>query len=250
MPILSNTNLKKVILSLGDRGIVMHIPDGFIPLVQCVIYYIIVAPFVYYSFRWAEKNLEERKIPFLGILGAGIFAIQAMNIPIPWGTSGHMVGAAMASILLGSPWAGVLLLSLVLVIQGLVFGDGGLTTLGVNILNMGVLASFIGFYSFTGLNKLLKKKVRSQKTTIATAAFVGAFLSLFIPALICAVELWWAGTFPLVEGLAFMGLYHLVLGLVAEGMITSVAIIAILNYRSDLVVPFKKIRRSPTKGVA
>lgn len=225
----------------------MHIPDGFIPLSQCIVYYIIAMPFVYLAFRWAERNLEERKIPFLGILAAGIFAIQAMNIPIPWGTSGHMVGAAMAAILLGSPWAGVLLLTIVLVVQGLLFGDGGITVLGANILNMGILSSFIGYYSFDWVHRVLKSRTKSVKTSIAVGSFVGAWLSLLIAALVCAVELWVAGTFPLVEGLLFMGLYHFVLGIVAEGVITSVAIVAIMNYRTDLVAPFKKASR--TEGV-
>lgn len=228
----------------------MHIPDGFIPLAQCIFYWVITVPFVYMAFRWAEKNLDERKIPFLGILAAGIFAIQAMNIPIPWGTSGHMIGAAMAAILLGSPWAGVLLLTLVLIVQALVFGDGGITVLAANIFNMGVLASFIGYYSFEGLHKVLKDRVSSKKTSISIASFVGAWLSLFIPSLIVAVELWAAGTFPLVEGLVFMGLYHFVLGIVAEGLITSIAIVAIMNYRADLVAPLRTRRRVPLKEVA
>ena len=114
----------------------MHIPDGFIPLWQCAIYFIIIIPFLYFSIKWANKELDERKIPLLGVLAAGIFAIQAMNIPIPWGTSGHMVGAAMAAIILGSPFAGVLLLTMVLIVQAFIFGDGGIIALGVNIFNM------------------------------------------------------------------------------------------------------------------
>ena len=212
----------------------MHIPDGFIPLWQCVIYFIIAAPFVIMSIRWANRELDERKIPFLGVLAASIFAIQAMNIPIPWGTSGHMVGAAMAAIILGSPFAGILLLTLVLVVQALLFGDGGITVLGANILNMGVVCSFIGFYGFKGLRSLPIKQLKVGYRAISINSFTAAWASLFLASLVCAVQLWLAGTFPLAEGLLFMGLYHFVIGLIAEGVITSVAIVAIVKYREEL----------------
>ncbi|MCL2156671.1 MAG: cobalt transporter CbiM [Methanobrevibacter sp.] len=204
----------------------MHIPDGFIPLWQCIIYYIVVLIVGYFAVRWAKENLHEKQIPLLAVLAAGIFAIQAMNIPIPWGTSGHMVGAAIVAILIGSPFAGFLVLAVVLIIQGLAFGDGGLTTLGLNIFNMGILGSFIGFYSFKGL-----KAVLSDIPSI----FVASFLSLFIPAIACALELWIAGAFPLIAGLYFMGIYHFIIGIVAEGSISTIVYISINNIRPDLI---------------
>ena len=123
----------------------MHIPDGFIPLWQCAIYWIIALIALGYSLKWARENLDEKNIPLMAVLAAGIFAIQAMNIPIPWGTSGHMVGAALIAIIFVSPWAAVLVLSIVLILQGLIFGDGGMTALGANIINMGLIGGFVGF---------------------------------------------------------------------------------------------------------
>ncbi|KZX10075.1 cobalt transporter CbiM [Methanobrevibacter filiformis] len=204
----------------------MHIPDGFIPLWQCVIYYIVVIIVGYFAVKWAKENLDERKIPLLAVLAAGIFAIQAMNIPIPWGTSGHMVGAAIVAILLGSPFAGFLVLAIVLIIQGIAFGDGGLTTLGVNIFNMGIVGGFVGYYGFKGLKPLISK---------IPAVFVAAFLSLFISAILCVVELYFAGTFPLATGFYFMGLYHFVIGIVGEGLISTIVFIAINKIRPDLI---------------
>ncbi|MCK4718032.1 MAG: cobalt transporter CbiM, partial [Thermoplasmata archaeon] len=186
------------------------------------------------SLRWANKELDERKIPILGVLAASIFAIQAMNIPIPWGTSGHMVGAAMAAIILGSPFAGILLLTLVLVVQAFMFGDGGITALGANILNMGVICSFVGFYGFKALGSIPVKRLKEGYNALSFNSFVAAWASLFIASIICAVELWLAGTFPLAEGLLFMGLYHFVIGVIAEGVITSVAVVAVVRYREDL----------------
>lgn len=208
----------------------MHIPDGFIPLWQCAIYYIIII-IGYFAVNWAKNNLNEKQIPLLSVLAAGIFAIQAMNIPIPWGTSGHMVGAAIVGILLGSPFAGFLVLAVVLIIQSLAFGDGGITTLGANIFNMGVLGSFVGFYTFKGLKSVISD---------IPAVFIGCFFSLFIPAIVCVIELWLAGTFPLVAGLYFMGIYHFVIGLVGEGLISSIVYVAIRNIRPDLIATGSK----------
>ena len=204
----------------------MHIPDGFIPLWQCAIYYIVIIIVGYFAVNWARNNLNEKQIPLLAVLAAGIFAIQAMNIPIPWGTSGHMVGAAIVGILLGSPFAGFLVLAVVLIIQALAFGDGGVTTLGANIFNMGVLGSFIGFYSFKGLKSLI---------TAIPAVFVACFLSIFIAAIVCAIELYVAGTFPLIAGLYFMGIYHAIIGLIGEGLISSIVYVAINGVRPDLI---------------
>lgn len=204
----------------------MHIGDGLIPLEQTAIYWLIALIFIAKSLSWARNEMDEMKVPMLAALAAGIFAIQAMNIPIPWGTSGHMMGAALAAIILGSAYAGVLLLTLVLVVQGLVFADGGITVMGANILNMGVVGGFVGFYSFN----VLKSRVG-----MTTASFTAGWLSIFIASLVCAVQMYIAGTFPLLEGLFFMGLYHSVIGVVGEGLITAVALKRMMQVRPDLL---------------
>jgi cobalt/nickel transport system permease protein len=227
----------------------MHIPDGFVPLWQCALYFLMVAPVLWLALRWANTDLEERRIPLLGVLAAAIFAIQAVNIPIPWGTSGHMIGAAMAAIIIGSPFAGVLLITLVLLVQGFVFGDGGITALGLNILNMGVIASFVGFYSFKAITAIKFKPGPVGRTHFAAAAFTGAWLAMFASAVFTAFELWLAGTFPLVQGLILMGLYHAVIGLVAEGVITSIVVVTLATHRSDLFIS-DKISREARKEAA
>ncbi|MDH7511302.1 MAG: energy-coupling factor ABC transporter permease, partial [Methanolinea sp.] len=93
----------------------MHIPDSFIPLLQAAVYWVIALVFIALSLRWARAEMREEKVPLVAVLAAGIFAIQAVNVPIPWGTSGHMVGAALAAIVLGSPFAAVFVLTLVLI---------------------------------------------------------------------------------------------------------------------------------------
>lgn len=205
----------------------MHIPDSFIPLSQAIIYWIIALPFIFMAIRWAGKEMDDTKVPILAALAAGIFAIQALNIPIGMGTSGHMVGATLVAIIFASPWAGVLVLTLVLLVQGFVFADGGITTMGANILNMGVISGFVGYYTFSALMK--------SRLSLQISSFVGAWLGLLVSALVCAVQMYLAGTFPLVPGLAAMGTYHFIIGLIGEGLITAVAITAIASSRPDLM---------------
>ncbi len=204
----------------------MHIPDAFIPITQAAVYWVVALVFIALSLRWAKREMSEDKVPLVAVLAAGIFAIQALNIPIPWGTSGHMAGAALAAIVLGSPFAGIFILTLVLIVQGVFFGDGGITVMGANILNMGVVGAFVGFYTYYGLNRLIGNTYAS--------AFVAGWAALFLGAILTAIELALAGTFPLVLGLASMGLYHAVIGVV-EGGITVAALYLISAARPDIL---------------
>jgi len=204
----------------------MHIPDAFIPISQSVIYWIIALVFIALALRWAKRSMGEDKVPLVAVLAAGIFAIQALNIPGPWGISGHMVGAALAAIVLGSPYAAVFVLTLVLLVQGIIFGDGGITTMGANIINMGVIGGFVGYYGYIAMQSVFKNAF--------AAAFIAGWASLFVSALFCAVQLSIAGTFPLEAGLFAMGLYHAVIGLI-EGGITAMALYLIAAARPDII---------------
>jgi cobalt/nickel transport system permease protein len=204
----------------------LHIPDAFIPIWQGAIYWAVALVFVYLSLKWAKNELNEEKLPLVAVLAAAIFAIQSFNLPVSMGTSGHLVGGALVAIVLGSPFAAVFILSMVLIVQGVLFGDGGITTMGANIINMGVVGGFVGFYSFKGIMKATK--------SMPVSAFIAAWLACFIPALCASVELWLAGTFPLVAGMVAMGLYHAAIGVI-EGIITVAAIYLIMNVRPDMV---------------
>jgi len=204
----------------------MHIPDAFIPIGQALIYWVIALIFVALALRWARRSMGEEKVPLVAVLAAGIFAIQALNVPILGGTSGHLVGAALAAIVLGSPYAGVFVLTLVLLVQGVIFGDGGITVMGANIINMGVIGGFIGYYGYTAVRRLISNAY--------AAAFIAGWASLFISAILCVVELAIAGTFPLTVGLTMMGAYHAIIGLV-EGGITAIALYLIASARPDIL---------------
>ena len=196
------------------------------PIWQGAIYWIIALVFIYLSLRWAKNELNEEKLPLVAVLAAGIFALQSFNLPVSMGTSGHLVGGALVAIILGSPFAAIFILTLVLIVQGIMFGDGGITTMGANILNMGVVGGFVGFYSFKGLKAVTGR--------MPVSAFIAAWLACLIPALCAAVELWLAGTFPLEAGLIAMGIYHAIIGII-EGVVTVAAIYLIMNVRPDMV---------------
>lgn len=204
----------------------MHVPDGFVPLWQCTIYYVILIIALYFAQKWARNNLDEKRVPLMAVLAAGIFAIMSMNMPIPFGTSGHMVGGTLIALVFLAPEACVIVFFVVLLLQALLFGDGGVTTLGLNVLNMGIIGGCVGLYTFKGL-----KDVIGKYPSIA----IGAWLATLIAALACAVEMTIAGTFPLVPGLIAMGTYHAFIGII-EAVLTVIVIYALEKFRPDLLV--------------
>ena len=203
----------------------MHIPDGFIPLWQCAIYYVILIVAIYFAGRWAKNNLDDKRIPLLAVLAAGIFAIMSMNMPIPFGTSGHMVGGALVAIIFLAPEAAVLVFTVVLLVQALFFGDGGVTVLGANVLNMAIIGGGVGLLTFKGLKNIIGKY---------PSISIAAWLATFVAAEACAIEMAIAGTFPLNIGLASMGIYHAFIGII-EAVLTVIVVMALEKFRPDLL---------------
>jgi len=207
----------------------MHIPDGFLNIATSAGAYLVSAGGVGYASREAGKKLGEKHVPLMGVLAAFIFAGQMLNFPIPGGTSGHLMGAALAAILLG-PWAAVLIMSCVLLVQSLVFQDGGLIALGANVLNMGIVASFVGYYSYRGTVLVLGQEGR--RTLIA--GFIAAWGSVFVASLACALELAISGTSPAQVVFPAMAGFHAVIG-IGEGLITGTVLSYVMVTRSDLL---------------
>ena len=203
----------------------MHIPDGFIPIAQCLIYYVILIVALYFSVKWARSNLDEKRIPLMAVLAAGIFAIMSMNMPISFGTSGHMVGGALVAIVFLAPEAAVLVFTIVLLIQALIFGDGGITALGANVLNMAIVGGCVGLFTFKGLKGIIGKYA---------AAGVGAWLATILAALACAIEMAIAGTFPANIGIPAMVFYHFFIGII-EAVLTVIVLVALDKFRPDLL---------------
>jgi len=207
----------------------MHIPDGFISTPVAVVGIAAAAGSIACAVKATNKKMGEKQIPMMGVLAAFIFAAQMLNFPVPGGTSGHFVGAALAAIILG-PWSAVLIMSCVLMVQCLVFQDGGLLALGANIINMGVIAVFVSYFTYKGIFAAM----RGSKVGRFIAAGVGGWVSVVASALSCAAELAISGIVPWQVAMPAMGIVHMAIG-VGEGLITVAVIALVMGTRADLL---------------
>lgn len=207
-------------------GPAMHIPDGFLGLAVSLLLWVITIAFVIVAARKVQKDLGERQIPLMGIMAAFIFAAQMINFPVAGGTSGHLLGGALAAIVLG-PWAAILVMTAVIGVQGLLFQDGGLVVMGANIFNMGILTALVGY----GLYRTASGKSRGVKLVVAGVA---AWLSVMVAAFATAMELWLSGTAGLNIVLPAMLGVHAFIG-IGEALITVAALAFIMRTRPDLL---------------
>ena len=206
----------------------MHAPDGFFSTGLAILGWLVAAGLIALAIRNTRDQLGERQVPLMGILAAAIFAGQMINFTIPGGTSGHLIGGALAAILLG-PWAGLLVMTAVIAVQALLFQDGGLLAMGLNIINMGVLTAFVGYFVYRPVRRVIP-----GRTGRLLGAAAGAWLSLVVTAAFAAVELALSGTSPLGFALPAMVGVHALIG-VGEALLTVFALGFILAARPDLV---------------
>jgi len=207
----------------------MHIPDGFLTNEVAVACALPALGAVAYGLRRAEVDLDDRRVPLLGVTAAFVFAAQMLNFPVAGGTSGHFLGAALAAILLG-PWLASLVLAVVLAVQALVFADGGITALGPNVFNMGV----VGGVLVGGLMLAARHALPNTRTALLGVAAGGAWLAVVAGAALCAAELAISGTVPLSTVLPAMVGVHMIIG-AGEAVITVAAVSAVLATRPDLI---------------
>lgn len=208
----------------------MHIPDGFVTASVAGAGIVLSAGCIAYAVKATNKKLGDKQIPLMGVLAAFIFAAQMLNFPIAGGTSGHMLGAALAAILIG-PWAGMLVMTCVLIVQSLIFQDGGLLALGVNVFNMGVIGCLTSFYIYKGI--LLPFK-GSSRTGILLAGGIAAWCSVVIASVMAALELAMSSMVPYTVALPAMAGVHALIG-IGEGLITAAVLGLVLSTRSDLL---------------
>ena len=206
----------------------MHILDGFLDAKTWITLTAVSGVIVGIALKQTGKKLGEKQVPMMGITAAFIFAAQMLNFPVAGGTSGHFMGGVLAAILLG-PLTAVLIMSTVLIIQCLIFQDGGLTALGASIFNMGLIGSVVGYYIYVGLNKL----ITSSKGNFISA-FIAAWLSIILASAACSVELAISGTVPLKTSLIAMVGVHALIG-IGEGFITVVVLSFVSKTRPDLL---------------
>jgi cobalt/nickel transport system permease protein len=207
----------------------MHIPDGFLSAEVAAACAVPAAGAVGYGLRRASRELDERRVPLLGVTAAFVFAAQMLNFPVAGGTSGHFLGAALAAILLG-PWLACVVMSVVLVTQSFVFADGGVTALGANVLNMGVIGALL----VGGLMVAARAALPRTRGAFLAVSAIGAWLAVMAGAAAASVELAVSGTVPLGTVLPAMLGVHALIG-IGEGVITAAAVSAVLASRSDLL---------------
>ncbi|MFD3521962.1 energy-coupling factor ABC transporter permease [Streptomyces sp. NPDC058653] len=219
----------------------MHVPDGMINLPVSAAAGVVAAGAVAVSLRGARRELgtgplaeghgAERTAPLAGLVAAFVFAVQMLNFPVAAGTSGHLLGGALAAILVG-PFTGVLCIAVVLLMQGILFADGGLTALGVNITVMGVVTVIVSYTVFRGLLRVLPR----GRSSVTGSAFVAALVS--VPAAAAAFTLLYAigGTthIPIGKVLTAMVGVHVLIG-IGEAAITALTVGAVIAVRPDLV---------------
>ncbi len=208
----------------------MHIPDGFLSVPVAVLLWIVSAIAISYALRRASAELDERKVPLMGVLAAAIFAGQMLNFTVLGGTSGHLMGAAIATILLG-PWAAVLVMTTVVSVQALIFQDGGLLALGANIFNMGVIGVAV---SYAVYRTMQNAGAPADAGVFSSGGFLAAWLSIEIAALACALELAVSGTSPANIAIPAMGGIHALIG-IGEALITVGVLAFVYAARPDLL---------------
>jgi cobalamin biosynthesis protein CbiM len=213
----------------------MHIPDGFIDIPTSVAFAGLAATGVAISLKGAKSTLDEKTAPLAGLTATFIFAVQMLNFPVAAGTSGHLLGGALAAVLVG-PWAASLALTVVLLMQALLFADGGLTALGLNVFNMSLIGVWVGYLIFTLVKKLLPK----NKSSISVAAFLAGLISVPFAAagFVLQYSIGGTATFSISQVLTAMLGTHFLIG-IGEGVITALAVGAVMASRSDLVYGYK-----------
>jgi cobalt/nickel transport system permease protein len=220
----------------------MHIPDGFLSVLVSAILWVVSIVFIAIALKQVDHELNDRKVPLMGVMAAAIFAGQMLNFAIAGGTSGHLLGAALAVILLG-PWTAQLVMTSVVVIQAVIFQDGGIIALGANLFNMAVLGVSVAHFIFS----LVMRVGGERPWARITGSFAAGWFSIFIASLAAGLQLAASGTSPAHIAIPAMGGIHALIG-IGEGLITTAAISLILAAKPEILLPGQKQRIS-SKGI-
>ena len=213
----------------------MHIPDGFIELPTSASVGLLAIAGTAVALKKARTELDDRTAPMAGLTAVFIFAVQMLNFPVAAGTSGHLLGGALATVLVG-PWAASLAVTVVLGVQALLFADGGLTALGLNIFNLSIIAVLVSHICF----KLARKVLPKIRSSIPLAAAFAACISVPVSAASFALQYAIGGTGPAPAETVFAAMVstHVLIG-IGEALITMLTISAIISTRADLVYGWK-----------
>lgn len=207
----------------------MHIPDGLLSTGTAAGAWVVSGATVAYAVHKARGAIDQHRSLLMGVGAAFVFAAQMFNFPIAGGTSGHLVGGALLTILMG-PWQAMLVLTSVLIVQALVFQDGGLLALGANVLNMAVISPLVAFAVYGAARRLIKE----AKWRLMIGGFAASWLSIVLAAFAASIELSVSGTLAFVVVAPAMVLVHMLIG-IGEGLITVAVLVFIRAVRPDLL---------------
>jgi cobalt/nickel transport system permease protein len=223
----------------------MHIPDGFIDGPTSMVAGAVAIIGVAWCLRMTARALDEREVPIVGLVAAFVFAVQMLNFPVANGTSGHLLGGVLAAVMVG-PCAGALAVTVVLVVQALLFADGGLSALGLNVINMAFVGAFGGYGVFLVARRLFGR----TSAGVTAAAGIAAFTAPILASLLFVVEYAAGGNDAVSVGAvagAMVGV-HVLIG-IGEGIITALAVGAVMATRPDLVYGARGIAPSGRRPV-
>jgi len=223
----------------------MHIPDGFINGTTSAAAGVVAAGGVGAALRQTGRYLNERQVPLAGLVAAFVFAAQMFNFPVLGGMSGHLLGGVLAAVLVG-PWAGLLIITVVLLVQAVLFADGGLSALGLSTINMGFIGAMLGYLIYR-----VVLRVTSRATNgVAVAAGFAAFLSVPLAAMGFVVQFAIGGVAASSTGTVLTAMLgtHLLIG-VGEGILTALVIGAVMASRPDLVYGVPRYQGNRTEAL-
>lgn len=206
----------------------MHIPDGMLSNTVAVTTDVASAAIVGYGVYWVRKHYDQKKVVLMAVLGALVFALQMLNFPVAGGTSGHFMGGALAGIVLG-PWPAAIIMTALVAVQALIFKDGGVLALGANVMNMAVIAPFLGYFIY----QMLTSRFKSTKGRVVSSA-IAAWLSVVAASIVVAIQIWSSGNANLGIVLGSMAGWHAIIA-IGESLITAGLIAYLFNVRPDLV---------------
>lgn len=222
-------------------GMAMHIANGIINGPVAAAFGALAAVALVVSVIRARRDLDDRLAPMAGLVAAFVFAVQMVNFPVLPGVSGHLLGGALAAILVG-PWVGALCLSIVLIVQALVFADGGVSAIGLNITNIALIATGIGYL----VAALLLRVLPRTPAGLGVTAFVASVVSVVLSSQGFVLQYWFGGEvqlrMSLAEAAGIMAGVHVLIG-IGEGIIAAMTVVAVARVRPDLVYALRRLRR-------
>jgi cobalt/nickel transport system permease protein len=225
-------------------SVALHIQNGVLDAPVSIAYAVVVVLVLAYCIRRGRQDLDDRLAPMAGLVAAFIFAVQMLNFPVLPGVSGHLLGGALAALLVG-PWVGALCVSVVLIVQALVFADGGVTALGPNIFNMAIIGTAVAY----GLIVVLLRLLPRTPAGLGITAFLASVVGVVAAAMSFVIQYALGGTTDLITSsvgyiAGTMAFSHLLIG-VGEGIIAAITVMTVAKTRPDLVYALRRLPARP-----